>query len=190
MSFSIFRSASVAILLAICSVATACTSAGDESAPTTTRVEGGGATASTTSAVPGAPTSTTTPRTTAGADTSWTVQTGGADAESAGLGSSDAPAMMLVQFAQAWEDGNWKAMASIAEGTVVSTATEWYTKGGETSADVDDLVDDCRVQVEDEDDAWVCEFRYGSPDSAATAFTLTFGRTDQGIRITDLVATG
>lgn len=94
--------------------------------------------------------------------------------------------MMLIQFGQAWADENWKAISPIADGAVVTTATDAHVPGAEppiTGDNVDGIIETCAARAEAT--IWDCQIEYDT-----TGFTMVLEQTPEGLRIIELAPSG
>jgi hypothetical protein len=183
MSSAFTRRSCIAVLLIAGLLGTACTSSDDSSSATTVAEDD--VTATTSGASESNPVSTT--QEFEGSTTSWDPS---AVADQAAADLAAVAPMTLIQFGQAWADANWEAMAAVADGAVVTAATESHVTGAAppiTGENVDAIIESCEAQTEES--MWACQLEYGDPGAPAT-FAMTIGQTKSGLRIIELAPIG
>lgn len=113
-----------------------------------------------------------------------------ADTRDSGAVTAEGPAEVvsnadrLVDFAAAWDRGDWDALSALASPAAVATAQEWYEPGGNASDGVAYAVDSCA-------DATTCQIVYAPPAGFGLIFDLTLGTNEVGaLVVTDLTFGG
>lgn len=100
------------------------------------------------------------------------------------------PSPVLEAFGEAWTDGDWDRMATLADDDVVEVAREWHTVGGEAllEADrLDALHDSCQDLGRE---GTSCQMLYAPPGGFGLIFAITYAPVGDGIAVVDLVFEG
>ena len=98
------------------------------------------------------------------------------------------PTELFVDFARAWDAGDWESVGSLATPNVVEVAMEWYEKGGNATESLSLALENGCLDVFDT--GLTCQFVYAPPTGSGLIFNVTYGTSDTGLIVTDLVFGG
>lgn len=98
------------------------------------------------------------------------------------------PTELFVDFAMAWDASDWESVGYLATPNVVKVAMEWYEQGGNATENLALALENGCLDVFDT--GMTCQFVYAPPAGRGLIFNVTYGTSDAGLIVTDLVFGG